>query len=95
MKRKSQNSFTAKELADEMAPKVARILLDQTYRPPVRPVPVLAVRKPEPPTLRTAIHEVLKATDRLDADQYTVGEAAAVKQLFEAAKRLRTAARRL
>jgi hypothetical protein len=95
MKRSNGISISAKELADAMAPKVARILLDQTYRPPVIKVPVLAVRKPEPPTLELAIHEVLKATDRLDADQFTIGEASAVKQLFEAAKRLRTAARRL
>jgi len=92
---KSQPSFSAKELAEELAPKVARILLDQTYRPPVKPRPVEAVLKPERPTMEIAIHEVLKATDRLDADQYTKGEAAAAKQLFEAARRLRAAVRRL
>ncbi|WP_160012496.1 hypothetical protein [Rhizobium sp. 18055] len=87
--------FSAKDLANELAPRVAQMLLDATYRPPVKPALVRAVRKPEEPTLEIAIHEVLKAVDRLDADQYTNGEASAAKQLFEAARRLRAAARRL
>ncbi|MDM9647722.1 hypothetical protein [Rhizobium sp. S163] len=87
--------FSAKELAEELAPKVARILLDQTYRPPVKAREVRAVVKPERPSLENAIHEVIEATDRLDADQFTIGEAAAAKRLFQAAQRLRAAARRL
>lgn len=86
--------FSAKELARELAPEVTRMLMDPTYRPPVKPAAVVATVRPEVPSLASAITDVLKATDRLENDQFTRGEQAAVQQLFEAAKRLRTAARR-
>ncbi|APO76082.1 hypothetical protein AM571_CH03288 [Rhizobium etli 8C-3] len=86
--------FSAKDFAREVAPEIARMLNDRNYRPPAtRPEKVATVR-PEVPNLSSAINEVLKATDRLEADQYTRGEHAAIQQLIEAAKRLRTAARR-
>jgi hypothetical protein len=45
------------------------------------------------PEVMNAIALVIKATDKVDRDQHTRGEAAALTELFSAAKELRRAAR--
>lgn len=75
---------------------VEQLGMQRTDADPVRPPPPLdPFEIPRIPQLDQAIADVIKATDKLDRDQFTSGEQSAMSGLFRAAKQLRLAVRQL
>lgn len=82
-------------LAEKLTPEISR-MIEGRAKPKLPPAPTAKLRDDlGSPDVAQAIQAVVQATNRLDRDQFTHGEQSAVTALFEAAKRLRTATRRI